>query len=228
MTISKQVNELPTPHELMKRLIAYVKIDFIKNPKDDDHFFDNHFLRTYHYDKDWVNNGHFFTIDDSGGDHYYILFSADGCIIKGFDHECEVNPYNYDESFPVPDCITEHDFYKGVPDELMALINDPHLKIEKELVTFCVWQSVDDIEWHFAPSTIPKNWYDGTDTFLYYSQNLEQYREWFKDYYLTEIDNDILQSIFDGNLITADMIITLNPDVSPAAVLDDLQQMFVI
>ena len=219
MITSKEINKLPTPHELMKRLITYAKIDFVKTPKDDDYF-----LRTYHYDKDWIEKGHFLKIDDSGGDHYYILFSAEGCIIKGFDHECEVSPYNYDESFPIPDCIIEHDFYKGVPDELRTLIDDPAL--EKELVTFCVWQSVDDVEWQFAPSTIPKNWHDGIDTFLYYSQKLEQYREWFKDYYSTEIDNDILHNIFDGNTITADMITALNPDVSPTTVLDGLQQMF--
>ena len=224
MMIFTAINKIPTPDELMKRLMAYAKIDFIKNPEDDDDFFGSHFLRTYHYDKDWINSGHFFKIDDSGGDHYHILFSAEGCMIKGFDHECEVSPYNYDESFPIPNCISEHDFYKGAPDELITLINDPAL--EKEIVTFCTWQSVDDNEWQFAPSTIPKNWCDGIDTFLYYSQNFEQYCEWFEECYETEPDINILRSIFEGNSITADMVAALNPDVSPTIVLDDLQKMF--
>ncbi|MEI2395654.1 hypothetical protein [Paenibacillus phytohabitans] len=32
-------------------------------------------------------------IDNGAGDHLIILFSPDGSIIKGFDHESELSPY---------------------------------------------------------------------------------------------------------------------------------------
>jgi hypothetical protein len=172
----------------------------------------------YHYDKNWIKDGHFFKIDDSGGDHYHILFSPAGCIIKGFDHECELSPYSADEDNPLPDEIAKHDFYKGAPAELLALLDDPAL--EKELVTFCVWQSAGDTEWHFAPTAVPTDWADGIETFLFYTHGPEAYRSWFEDeYYESPLDMEILQNIFEGNLITPDIIKALNPEAKPEEIL---------
>ncbi|WP_156123804.1 hypothetical protein [Paenibacillus sp. FSL R7-0273] len=36
-------------------------------------------------------------IDNGAGDHLIILFSGEGCIIKGFDHESGLSPYAQDE-----------------------------------------------------------------------------------------------------------------------------------
>jgi hypothetical protein len=184
---------------------------------------DRNYLRIYHYDKDWITDGHFFKIDDSGGDHYYVLFSHDGCIIKGFDHECELSPYNWDEDNPMPDGIAGHDFYKGAPAELLAFLDDPAL--EKDVVTFCTWQSAGDTEWRFAPAAVPKDWDDGIETFLFYTHDLAAYREWFEDeYYESPLEAEILQKIFDGKPITSDMISALNPEAEPEKTKDDLRR----
>jgi hypothetical protein len=221
MIISDHFKEIVPPQELLKRLLAYAKIDIIMAPDPD-----KYHIRIYHYDKDWLKNGHFFKIDDSGGDHYYVMFSSDGCIIKGFDHECELSPYIFDdEDEPLPDDIAGHNFYEGAPAELLSLVSDPAL--EKELVTFCTWQSADDTEWHFAPTTFPKDWDDGIKTFLFYTHGLESYCKWFEDeYYESPLATEILQKIFDGNKITSDIIKTLHPEATPKKILKDLKKYF--
>jgi len=219
MTISKLINKLMEPQELLKHLLAFAKIDFIMHPESDDCY-----LRVYHYHKHWIKDGHFFKIDDFGGDHYHILFSSVGCIIKGFDHECEMSPYNYGEGEPLPDYIADHDFYKGAPAELATLLDDPAL--EKKLVTFCTWRTVDDAKWNFVSPSIPEKWDDGIDTFLYYAHTLKQHRKWFEEYYESELDEEILQNIFDGNAFSLDIINALSPEKVSKAILENLKENF--
>jgi len=217
MLIGSRISEIPTPAELIKRLSAYSKIDAVMMPEKE-------WLRRYHYDKNWLQNGHFYKIDDSGGDHYYILFSNAGCIIKGFDHECELSPYNCCEQEPMPSCVKEHDFYKDAPLELVSLLDDPAL--EKDLVTFCTWRTADDTKWHFAPSDIPKKWNDGIETFIEYTGDIEWYCEDFKWYFSSEIDKQILQNIFEGSPITSSVATAMNSNNSPEIILETLKNIF--
>ena len=220
MNINKNLTHIMSPESLKKHLLTYAKIDLIMNPAPDDFS-----LRVYHYDKNWVSSGDFLTINDSGGDHYYLLFSPSGCIIKGLDHECDISPYNFDEEEPLPDFIANHNFYEGAPSELQELLDDPAL--EKDIATFCVWQSTESTDWSFTPLQIPDDWSDGIETFLSYATNLQQYKKWFEeDYYESDLDMDTLQKIFDGEPITEEMILSLNPEVDTKIVLKELKENF--
>ncbi len=219
MLISERIHEMPPREELLRRLLAYAKIDRIMNPDPDDCM-----VRVYHYDKDWVTGGHFLKIDDSGGDHYHVLFSPGGCIVKGFDHESDLSPYNYDENDPMPDVLAGHDFYDGAPAELLCLLDDPAL--EKELATFCAWQAAGDDRWHCAPSEIPDDWSDGIETFLFYAQDLEEYRHWFEEYYERKVDLKTIRDIADGKPVTAELARALNPEGDVELILKELEENF--
>ncbi len=223
MNIIKNLHKISSPESLQKHLLAYAKIDYIMCPDDDNY----DWTKVYHYDKNWVLNGHYFKIDDSCGDHYHILFSPDGCIIKGFDHECELSPYNFDEDDDgesIPEIIAKHNFYDNTPVALQELLND--LALEKEIVTFCTWQSIGETEWHFAPFKIPENWSDGINTFLGYTPNLQGYQKWFEDYYETNLDFDVLEQIYNGETITEDMVRKLNPEGDTKEILGSLSNSF--
>ena len=219
MLISERIHDIPSPNDLLQRLLAYAKIDRIMMPDPDDCM-----IRVYHYDKDWVPGGYFLKIDDSGGDHYHVFFSPDGCIVKGFEHESDLSPYNYDEDEPMPDALAGHDFYDGAPAALAALLDDPAL--EKELVTFCAWQAADDAQWHCAESEIPADWSDGVETFLFYAQDLEEYRHWFEEYYELKADLRVLRSVFDNKPVTADMVRSLNPEGDADLIMKELEENF--
>lgn len=50
-------------------------------------------LRYHSFVQNWDEGVCMAKIDNGAGDHLIILFSADGSIIKGFDHESELSPY---------------------------------------------------------------------------------------------------------------------------------------
>ncbi|BFH59492.1 hypothetical protein [Paenibacillus azoreducens] len=53
-------------------------------------------------------------IDNGAGDHLIMLFSVEGSIIKGFDHESQLSPYAQDEHKVWPG------IYDNVPSELLS------------------------------------------------------------------------------------------------------------
>lgn len=74
-----------------------------------------------------------------GGDDIYVLFSKDGVIIKGFDHESDFSPYARDDHSPWPG------MFDGVPPNLLRLLNDP--AICKNDITFLHWLPADQSKW---------------------------------------------------------------------------------
>lgn len=218
MNINEGYKKISSIELLKKHLLAYSKIDCIMCSDEEE-------LKVYHYYKNWIENGHFFKIDDSGGDHYHILISQDGCIIKGFDHECELSPYNFEENEPMAELISKHDFYNDAPLALQELLNDPAL--EKNNVTFCVWQVHGQTQWHFEPLKIPNNWNDGIETFLQYIPDLQDYKKWFEDdYYEANLDFYLLEKIYNNEAITADMVRKLNPKADIQIVFKNLEELF--
>lgn len=217
MNIKNNNSKIPGSEELQKRLLAYSKIDYIMNGE-------NEFLKIYHYDdKNWVKNGHYFRIDDSGGDHYHVLISPAGSVVKGFGHETEMSPYNFSDE-DMPALIQTHDFYKGMPQVLYQLLEDDAL--EKDLVTFCVWQKSEEKHWSYAPIDIPSNWADGTKDFLTYVFPPEEYLQWFEEYYEKPLDKKVFHKIYTGEEITADIIEKIPTEHNKQALLKGLEENF--
>jgi hypothetical protein len=215
--------------DLLLHLMAYAKIDCIMISEPDE------WLRSYRYDKKWVEDGHFIEINNGSGDHFYVLFSQDGCIIKGFDHESELSPYG---DLP-KHLIHPNNYYKDTPERLLSLLDDPAL--EKDMLTFCAWQAPGDQQWRYGKIEFPESeyndstvaeWNDGIDAFLAYACDLEGYQQWFEENYEgwykaepdIELDRVVLQDIFDGKPITAEMIKCLNPERDVDAVLKELER----
>jgi hypothetical protein len=218
--ISKKANNIMPQDELLKHLMAYAKIDYMMTPGEDEFR-----IRVYHYCKNRLDAGHFFSINDSGGDHYHVLFSPDGCMIKGFDHECELSPYSWNDENPMPEHLARHNFYAGAPETLLRLLDSPDL--EKELVTFCAWQPAGDAVWHYAQPEIPADWTDGIDVFLFYTGKLKEYQNWFEEYYACDLDKSVLKDIFDGKALTSEMVKALNEEGdNPEEVIEELNRLF--
>ena len=96
-------------------------------------------------------------------------------IIKGFDHESELSPHAQ-EDFEVWKGI-----YENVPKVLLDLLNDE--AIEKDDVTFCIWQEKDQNQWQKCNVEIPEGCDDGSDYMLSRIYSLEDYLEWARDYW---------------------------------------------
>ncbi|WP_255374236.1 hypothetical protein [Cohnella sp. OV330] len=89
-------------------------------------------LRYHSFVQDWAEGVSMAKIDNGAGDHLIILFSPEGTIIKGFDHESELSPYAQDE----------HQVWQGiydeVPKELLSLLEDDAIEKTMGLSVFGV------------------------------------------------------------------------------------------
>lgn len=175
-------------------------------------------LRYHSFIQDWTEGVCMAKIDNGAGDHLILLFSHEGCIIKGFDHESELSPHAQDE-YKVWQGI-----YDDVPKELLSLLEDD--AIEKDDVTFCIWRKNSDSSWHKGKVEIPEGESDGSDFLLsciFYTP--EDFVEFATDYFELAPSLDVVKEIYDDFPITEEMIHLLNPNCDVKEVLQELNDL---
>lgn len=208
MNINQTLKNFGAPGVLLQRLTAYSIIDVIMNAGAE---YDG---SVYHCNTDWNAGVALFTIDDGCGDHFHILCSKQGCIIKGFGHESDLSPYNYDETENYPN----YRFYENMPHELYELLGDEVL--ERDLLTFCAWHTAGDDSWRSAHMPVPDDWRDGSTDFLDYLSGRDDYIAWLKEYYEADIDSAAVTDILDGAAITGELVAELNAAADIESVMD--------
>lgn len=210
MNINHTIKNFIEPEVLLKRLTAYSIIDAIMNAGEE------YDASVYHCNTLWNAGVALFTIDDGGGDHFHVLFSENGVVIKGFGHESDLSPYNYGDDADYP----AYGFYAHMPPALYELLDDEAL--ERGLVTFCAWREAGDHEWQAARIDVADDWSDGSADFLDYFSEREAYVAWLGEYYDTEIDVATVYDILAGDAVTEEMVAVLNPKADVYQVLEDI------
>lgn len=155
--------------------------------------------------KDWlriINKGvsddvTWYIIDNGEGDELTVMFTETGIIIKGFDHENELNPFAYDNF--------SKNIFSGMPQEMSDLLTDD----EKFSTTFCTWYLYDTGKWY--QNEFPDN--DGGKSYLmgYIHENIQSFIEWATEYYDEELNYNLIEKIFNGDKLSHNEILTLNP-----------------
>ncbi len=152
------------------------------------------------------------------GDHLIMLFSSDGCIIKGFDHESQLSPYAQDEHKVWPG------IYDNVPNELLSLLE--HEGIEKEDVTFCIWRKNSDPTWQKGKVKLPNGADDGSSFLLgTIYQTPEDFVQFAEDYFELELPIEVVEQIYEGIPVTVEMIQRLNPECAAEEVYRELESL---
>ncbi|MDI4645865.1 hypothetical protein [Cohnella hashimotonis] len=201
---------LPEPAILKKQLKIQAALNTIVCQED--------WLRYHSFDQDWAEDVSMAKIDNGAGDRMYILFSPDGCILKGFDHESELSPYAQDEH-RVFDGI-----YDDVPAQLLSLLDDDAM--EKDVVTFCIWRESSESNWRKGKVAITEGESDGSQFLVgCIFQTPEDFVEFAEGYFELSLPLDIVVKIYDGASITGDMIKALNPDRDVKEVLYELKSL---
>lgn len=141
---------LPAPENLKKLMKILASLNIVLCPED--------WLRYHSFDSIFDKNVSLASIDNGSGDNLFIIFTPQGTIIKGFDHESEVSPYARDEHEVWPG------IYEEVPTSLLSLLEDE--AIAKDDVTFCFWRENNDLTWQKGKVEIPAEVEDGSDFLL--------------------------------------------------------------
>ena len=180
-------------------------------------------LVSYEYDK--TKRCDRFHISNDSGDHLYVLMSPEGAIIKGFDHESCLSPYQNDEE------PTVESIYANVPAELLALLDE---ETEKNDVTFCIWQKPGEVHWHQNSIELPDYCFDsdrtqpedGGQAFLmsYIFAGADEWYEWASIYYeLREEAWDAAARLYETGEITRSMMEDLNPERDYDTIIDECE-----
>ena len=215
MNITQKYQTIPDVNTLRNHLMLYAKIDFLLSLEDEDE--DGAY---YHYDdKDWLPGGDYIRVDDGCGDHVHILMTPNGTVIKGFAHESKLSPYNPH----LPEWISRHDFFAGLPEELKKEIINP--SFEPECTTFVVWAQEGD-RWQFAAMAEALNEFDGSAEFLEPLADLASYYNLLTEYYEVELDWAALEKLYHGAPFTESILATLFPEKDPNALLNMLEEKF--
>jgi len=204
------LERLPNPIILKKLMRIQASLNII--------LCQDEWLRYHSFFQDWDDGVCMAKIDNGSGDHLIILFSPEGSIIKGFDHESELSPYAQDEHKVL------QGIYDDVPKELLSLLEDD--AIEKDDVTFCIWRENSDTNWHKGKVDIPKGESDGSD-FLVGNifHTPDDFVQFARDYFELSPSLDIVAKIYDDVPITLEMIQMLNPDCNAEEVFQELESL---
>ncbi|WP_261300545.1 hypothetical protein [Paenibacillus andongensis] len=202
------LERLPNPIVLKKLLKIQASLNII--------LCEDEWLRYHRFVQDYDEGVCMAKIDNGAGDHLIILFSPEGTIIKGFDHESELSPYALDEHKVL------QGIYDDVPKELLSLLEDD--AIEKDDVTFCIWRENSDTNWHKGKVEIPKGKSDGSDFLVgCIFHTPEDFVEFAEGYFELSPSLDVVAKIYDDFPITVEMINILNPDCDVKEVLQELE-----
>ncbi|UUZ82514.1 hypothetical protein LJK88_50660 [Paenibacillus sp. P26] len=204
----KMLDSLPGPNSLQKLMRIQATLNIVLCQEE--------WLRYHRYVQGSNSDVWMAKIDNGSGNHFMILFSSKGTIIKGFDHESELSPYAQDEHEVWPG------IYESVPHELLSLLDDD--AVEKNDVTFCIWHEPNDVRWQKGKVKIPKGASDGLGIFVNsIFPTPKAFVEFAEDYFETTPPMDIVEQIYNDFPITTEMIQLLNPNSEPKEVLQELE-----
>lgn len=182
---------------------------------------DDEWLRYHHYTKEWSPGVNQAEIDNGSGDHMFIFFSQDGCVIKGFDHESAVSPHAQDV-YKVWDGM-----YEGLPEHFETLLDDA--SVEKEDVTFCLWRETEAASWSKGTITFANGENDGSEFLLgTIYDNSTDFKEWADDYFEVELSAQILSDVFNDAPISDELIHGLNDSCDLDAVKKELRELGIL
>ncbi|MGZ9583058.1 hypothetical protein [Paenibacillus marinisediminis] len=207
------LEQLPESEGLKKLMLVQAALNTI--------LCETEWLRYHSFDHEWDKGVCMAKIDNGAGDHLIILFSDEGTIIKGFDHESLLSPYAQDELRIWPG------IYDNVPNELLPLLE--HEGIEKEAVTFCMWRRNSDSSWQKGEVKMPKEADDGSHFLIgAIYQTPEDFVQFAIDYFEAALPIDVVEKVYKGVPITMEMIQMLNPDCATEEVYRELESLRVI
>lgn len=131
---------LPDPADLERLCRSLASLDAILLPPWED--------RYHSFNAQWQPDQRLATWRNGSGDEYYLLFTPQGAIMKGFAHEAPMSSYRQQPPRPWPG-VLDH-----VPAALAAFLAEPAFAIDE--ISFCLWRTPADAAWQIGPIAFPR------------------------------------------------------------------------
>ena len=223
---TKNLSLLPNIDGLKNLCKSLSALDAINSPEWD--------FRYYSYQKDWDKNEEFFQMRDGSGNEMKALFSADGCVINGFNKDSQMSNWKEivikeDKSFlkrilgsNKKKTVLKQNINKGVVDSLPIefhefIFGEP---VKSSGTTFCIWRKIKDNKWNVGQIEYPNDeCLDGSSDLLHiFDRNSVTYKNWAEEYFddifeNRTLDTNLVEFIYNHGLITNDIVKKINPNL---------------
>lgn len=197
-----------TPVEMQKALTALVKIDIILNSQEDD------WLRIF--TTDLLEDGtRVFSIDNGCGDCVALYLKENHAFLRGFDHE---NDFSIYDKSPEEGKEFLDQIYQNVPSIFLQNLS-PETKAE---TTFVLWNTDGSTLWQCNEMSTTE---DGGREYLlgYILPTAKDFVDWAEGYYQESFPVECIQSIYNNEQTTEEMITLLNPERNTEEALSELK-----
>ncbi len=187
MLSTQNLNDLPGCRELKSICKAISVLDAILSPEWD--------YRYYSYNCKWGESEEFFEMRNGCGDHMLILFSNDGCVINGLNHEL-LETEKSDLTFNLPDIF--QGFIYGEPVTSIG-------------TSFCLWK-IESQKWQVGKIG---NYEDGSADMLHIFDGMPNtYVEWAEDYFegsykIGGVSLETVAKIYRGECLTRELVLSI-------------------
>lgn len=201
MSIStRNLSALPSAQNLEWTMRSLAMLDAILGAQPNDREF------SFHSKWNSSQNERLGVIQNCLGDHLYLLFSPFGTILKGFAADSVLSPGSQ------PGYIVWPGVLENVPDVFSSFLNTPEVKADE--TTFCIWETQANTSWQHGPVFFPPGKDPDGSEFLMWALDgqVTTYLEYFWDYCGIELPQAAVESIFDHNPLTIQLIKSMNPD----------------
>ena len=206
---TRDLSQMPSIDRLEKLTQSLAMLDAILSPEWD--------YRYFSFNAKWDSslNERMASMRNGAGDEYFLVFNAQGAILKGFDHESPMSPWGRKPTSVWPGIL------ESVPRAFASFLTEPAFSMGD--CTFCIWREMEDECWHCGPVTFPEtDDPDGSEGLLWmFDGKPETYVEYVSGYFERTIDVDLVRRIYGHEPLTPLLVNQLNPQASLESVLKD-------
>ncbi|KXH85806.1 hypothetical protein [Chryseobacterium kwangjuense] len=187
MISTKDYSLLPDPENLRRICKAISVLDAILSQEWQ--------YRYYSYNNKWSDQEEFFEMRNGSGDHMFILFLKNGCVINGFAHEY---PQQNKQQLTVNLPPVFNEFIFGEPVNSIG-------------TTFCLWATRQK-NWQTGQ---PEHYEDMSEELLsIFDGHPQTYVDWATEYFEesykeTGIPLETVTKIYNGETLTKDMVLSI-------------------
>lgn len=210
MVTKKRLATIPDVESLKKLCQSLALLDAIMSPEWE--------YRYYSFNSKWAEGEMMASMRNGSGDEYFILFTSQGAIMKGFAHESVMSPWSIASEKVWPGVLDQ------VPAEFEEFLTEPAFSMAE--TTFCIWRRNGDPSWRTGEIEYPDaNDPDGSEDLLFILDgDPATYQEFAEQYYERSIDLGVVKNVYEQHALTPQMVEKLNPEVSLENVASDLEE----
>lgn len=148
---------------------------------------------------------------DGEGNFFFAWFSSKGAVIRGFDHESKMSPFQHDPPVIWPG------IFDGLPTALRYVLKEP--AFAQDEVTFAFWADGPEGDWRMG-GVKPAKGHDSDGAQQLLGCFGKSFENWRKDYYDTP-KSPALKVLWDGEPLTPEVVLALNPEADFKAIREE-------